>query len=114
MLRRSVASLSFVQHRNLIVITRFRFILSCSIGANWVFSISVTVNPVVSAGVSWWEAAVLVGTVLGQFDIATNTVMPIVRAEVPALVTPAIVTPDDVNLGHILNITGDISPKLVV
>ena len=38
-LRRSIASLSFVHHRNLIVITRFRFIQSCSIGANWVIII---------------------------------------------------------------------------
>ena len=38
-LRRSIASLSFVHHRNLIVITRFRFIQSCSIGANWVMII---------------------------------------------------------------------------
>ena len=55
----------------------------------------------------------MLGTVPGQCDIATNTVIPIVRAEVPALVT-APLTPDDVNLGHILNVTGDVSPKLVV
>ena len=55
----------------------------------------------------------MLGTVLGQCDIATNTVITPVRAEVPALVT-VILTTDDVNLGHILNITGDVSPKLVV
>ena len=54
----------------------------------------------------------MLGTVPGQCDIATNTVIPIVRAEVPALVT-APLTPG-VNLGHILHITGDVSPKLVV
>ena len=54
----------------------------------------------------------MLGTVLGQCDIATNTVMPIVRAEVPAL-EPTILT-SGVNLGHILNVTGDVSPKLVV
>ena len=63
------------------------------------------------AGVSWWEAAVL-GTVPGQCDIATNTVPELVSAEVPALVTVNL-TPD-VNLGNILHITGDVSPKLVV
>ena len=56
----------------------------------------------------------MLGTVLGQCDIATNTVMPPVRAEVPALVTTILPTSDDVNLGHILNVTGDVSPKLVV
>ena len=55
----------------------------------------------------------MLGTGLGQCDIATNTVMIPVRAEVPAWVTTIIFTPD-VNLGHILNITGDVSPKLVV
>ena len=54
----------------------------------------------------------MLGTVLGQSDIATNTAMLPVRAEVPALVTVTL-TPG-VNLGHILNITGDVSPKLVV
>ena len=55
----------------------------------------------------------MLGTVPGQCDIATNTVIPIVRAEVPALVTTILPT-SDVNLGHILNVTGDVSPKLVV
>ena len=64
------------------------------------------------AGVSCRKAAVL-GTVPGQCDIATNTVILPVRAEVPALVTTIILTLD-VNLGHILHITGDVSPKLVV
>ena len=56
----------------------------------------------------------MLGTVLGQSDIATNTVILPVRAEVPARVTTTLTTSDDVNLGHILNVTGDVSPKLVV
>ena len=55
----------------------------------------------------------MLGTVLGQCDIATNTVIPPVRAEVPARVTTTLPTLG-VNLGHILHITGDVSPKLVV
>ena len=61
-------------------------------------------------------------TVLGQCDIATKTVPELVSAEVPALVTviPTStcvirrVTSNYVNFGHILNITGDVSPKLDV
>ena len=54
----------------------------------------------------------MLGTVPGQCDIATNTVPILVSAEVPALVTETLTS--NVNLGHILNITGDVSPKLVV